>query len=411
MECCIYNLLTILFVILLLIIFKFENPKPLYNVYRFRRGKWFFVKFTIAYLLLRLRKWRLKSSNADKAGYGRKAFDTVEELEKVQPLSSHPKAIDAVFFTGASKDGYYCAVGFARRPNKDVNGFVLLRVPGVGVLQSPRLPDTLLKADNDNSYSGEGIHIKIIKPMRQWTIEYKGKMCLVSDPEKSIQVDFHLTFESQMRYFDFNVDVSPAVMARTLALEPWNTTFFENLRETHQSHYEQMGIMTGQIKLEDQDEPHEVRMSHAFRDHSFSKKRDWKQLHRYVLHNVTGADGTRFMVGMVCMPLSLSVFEYGCLYKPSGQLVSIDWCDFPMWYMGENGDAPMQYGFSFGAGGKTYEVQVDVLEQNELFIGRKWEAKLLERMCHYRVNGNDGWGLSEWEYRNKAGGRPAKYKI
>ena len=43
-------------------------------------------------------------------------------------LSPFNKAIDAVYFQGANKDGYYFVGATARRPNRVINGFVFLKV-------------------------------------------------------------------------------------------------------------------------------------------------------------------------------------------------------------------------------------------------------------------------------------------
>lgn len=40
------------------------------------------------------------------SGYGTKSKSSPEEMDKVQPLSSHFQAIDAVYFNGANMKGF-----------------------------------------------------------------------------------------------------------------------------------------------------------------------------------------------------------------------------------------------------------------------------------------------------------------
>lgn len=61
------------------------------------------------------------------------------------------------------------------------------------------------------------------------------------------------------------------------------------------------------------------------------------------------------------------------------------------------------------AANRWWSVQVNVEESPIFHIGWEWEAKIHERMCKYIVNGVRGWGISEFMYRNMAGGRPEEY--
>lgn len=44
-------------------------------------------------------------------------------------------------------------------------------------------------------------------------------------------------------------------------------------------------------------------------------------------------------------------------------------------------------------------VECEIIEAPEVFIGHEWEARIVERMGKFKVNGKDGWGFAEWEYR------------
>ena len=114
-------------------------------------------------------------------------------------------------------------------------------------------------------------------------------------------------------------------------------------------------------------------------------------------------------IGIVSQPCSFSRLELGYVHTP-GAVHPLEWCDLQLGYLGEQGGDPTDYGFSFGAGGRTYHVLVKVLETQTVFCGVGWEARLLERPCRYRVNDMAGWGMSEWYYKHD-GGRPEEYPL
>lgn len=54
-------------------------------------------------------------------------------------------------------------------------------------------------------------------------------------------------------------------------------------------------------------------------------------------------------------------------------------------------------------------MRVEVTDTAEFYLGNDWEARIVEKLCRYNVNGVEGWGATEWQYKN-FGGRPLKYK-
>jgi len=61
------------------------------------------------------------------AGYGTKSKGSFEEMEKVQPLSDHFQAIDAIYFNGVNSEGFQIISGTARRLHGVINGFFIFR--------------------------------------------------------------------------------------------------------------------------------------------------------------------------------------------------------------------------------------------------------------------------------------------
>jgi hypothetical protein len=98
------------------------------------------------------------------------------------------------------------------------------------------------------------------------------------------------------------------------------------------------------------------------------------------------------------------------MYDHDGSLHALELVDLPLYYHGEGGDPPKDYGMKVKAtNGHTYYVQVKVLETQELYIGWEWEARIVERRCKFTVDGIEGYGISECMYRNVTG-RPEEYK-
>ncbi|XP_023703367.1 uncharacterized protein LOC111862314 isoform X2 [Cryptotermes secundus] len=393
-------------------LFQKRNERATFGIYQ-KPGRWYFLKLSLMLLLLKTRKaidrWQLqwkKARDSSNAGYGFKSRVSPEDMDKQQPLSNHPKAIDAVYFNAASRDGHQLVVGTAHRPHGVVNGFMCLRVPDIGLLMTPKLPDTITfrTEEEGTHYGAEGIRLKPVKPMKSWDIMYDGKMKLHGDPKKMYDVALYVKFTSSLPYFDFDTDMEELAVAKGMALEPWSQEYFSIVRDFHQTHYEQHGSFEGHVVINGNKYP--LCLDGA-RDHSYARKRDWSNFHRYVIHFITLENGARMTITVVCVPMVFSRMAMGYMYKPDDTLLPIQWCDLKLQYHGENGKPPSDYSFFFQAGGEKYHVQVDIAESFEFFMGWEWEARIVENLAHFTVNGVAGWGAVEWEYRH-LGGRPGE---
>lgn len=54
-------------------------------------------------------------------------------------------------------------------------------------------------------------------------------------------------------------------------------------------------------------------------------------------------------------------------------------------------------------GGKTYTIKVDVIDSPHFYISEKWECKIVQRICSFKINSLKGWGTSECQQRNMLG--------
>lgn len=351
----------------------------------------------VMYLRQRKSKQAKTKAELSDAGYGMKSKNSTAAMECIQPLGDHPKAIDAVYFQGANGGGAYIVAATARRPHRVINGFVVLRIPEEGLLLSPKLPDSLMFGSEDE-FGAEGLKFTPIEPMRKWKVQYKGQLRRDTTKEL-VDVEIDAIWSSSLPFFDFDTDMI-GTLARGIARETWTRDYFQQLKDAHQTHYEQMGDINGSVTVAGKTYPFNV---NSMRDHSYAQRREWKLLHRYAYHMIALQDGTRINASIVSQPCTSSVLELGYVNLPDGRIFPIDEIGLELWTIGEKGTPPKDYSFTFKAAERTWNVQVNVIEAPVFYIGWEWEARIVETMCIFEVNGVPGWGGVEFMYRNTAG--------
>ncbi|KAK7107098.1 uncharacterized protein [Littorina saxatilis] len=372
-------------------------------------NKWYPFKYAVFRLLLWLRRRRnraLKQTTGKGAGYGVRSRSTPEDMDKVQDLpQDQPLAVDAVYFNGGDADGNYMVAATARRHDNLVQTILLFRFSDLGILEIPSMPDTSLYTTEPNTFGAGGLRLEPVVPMKKWKLSYQGKM-RSRKLQKEVKVNFSLDWDSFTTFFDFDTDMHPATMADGIAREQWSREYFDNLEKAHQTHYEQFGVITGQVEIEGHGS-RQVQLR-GVRDHSYGNKRDWKNLHRYALQYASLEDGSAVCVGAISMPCNISRLTVGYVFHPDGSMDSVSSSELELYDHGEDGRPPQHLVFKFCAGGKLYEMQCDVLDCPIFYMGVEWDAKINERFCRYTVNGVKGWGISEWEYGNYVGKKAEK---
>ncbi|CAG2238130.1 unnamed protein product [Mytilus edulis] len=319
--------------------------------------------------MLYLRKRRnqnAKVASGSNAGYGMRSRNSPEDMDKAQTLPNEkPLAVDAVYFNGGNKDGQYLVAATARRQNNIVQTILYLRIPEIGFLEIPSLPDTRLRGTEKNAFAAGGLKFDVVEPMKKWKLSYNGKM-RNRTTDKLVDVTFDLEWIAFTKYFDFDTDLHPNAMADAIAREKWSRKYFDVLKSVHQTHYEQFGEISGTVNISGEEKFIKI---DGVRDHSYGNIRDWKYFHRYALQYCTLEDRTAICVGTICMPITMSRLLVGYVLHPDGD--------------------------------KTYNMKITVLEAPIFYIGEGRDAKIHERFSTYDVNGQTGWGISEWDYRNK----------
>ncbi|XP_050301318.1 uncharacterized protein LOC126739604 [Anthonomus grandis grandis] len=387
--------LLVLFLTFVLIRNK-KEPKKLFNVYT-QPGKWYFLKYPAFLALLGITRLKYYLR-------GKKGVLDERQLEKRQALSDHPLAFDAVFFHAVSQDDIYLAAGAERRHQGVINGLIYLKHPKFGLLKTLRLPDTKLQEDPESIMSGkswaaEGFSFTPVEPMKRWDLNFSGKM-RVHGQEKIVDVVIQAKFLSEMPYFFYDLELPAKMLARAMAREKWSKEFFKNLKEAHQTHYEQMGFLEGILKVNGEEVPLKL---DAFRDHSFGLKRDWSAMHRYIFQMFYLENQTRIVLGIISHPVTASHYEMGYVVHANGKIDAINSCDLRLWQHGESGRPSDELCFTFVAGNHTYECKVKYDFTAAHFVGNNTEVKMYERFLTCEVNGIKGKGISEWNYSNTSG--------
>ncbi|XP_064594937.1 uncharacterized protein LOC135461674 isoform X2 [Liolophura sinensis] len=288
------------------------DPRPVNGVYSLP-GTWYPIKYALFRLLMQLRRRQNASkaevTSGDGAGYGMRSRSSPGDMDKPQDLSpEHPLAVDAVYFNGGDRNGTYLVAATARRHNNIVQTILLIRIPDVGLLEFPTLPETNLEGTHPGEFAAGGLKLEAVEPMKTWKLTFSGKLRLQRTMEL-LEVKFSLDWTALTKYFDFDTDLHPAVMCDAIAREKWSRQFFDTLKRSHQTHYEQFGEITGNIDIE----KHGIRnvKLQGVRDHSYGNKRDWSSFHRYILQYAYMEDGTSVCFGAICIPNLMSRWQNG----------------------------------------------------------------------------------------------------
>ncbi|XP_045450924.1 uncharacterized protein LOC123659795 [Melitaea cinxia] len=401
-----YIVFILAIIILLVFLLRKKDPDAIFGIYSVP-GKWYYLKYVVFSCLYYYRKYSKKNNGAGtdgQAGQGVKAITNISEMDRAQPLSDHAKAFDAVFFISAIKEegdkGVYVISGCERRPMGMCNGLFYIGLPGKGLLCSKKIPDTVLFGAQIGEFGAEGIMMTPVEPMKKWTVSYKGPMWYQNNPNKVVDVEFNGEWNATSNYFDYDSDLHPPAVIRSIAREKWSREYFKGLKTAHQSHYEQFGAMKCKFRIAD--ETFEYTLP-SFRDHSFGQARDWTLMHRYAFHHIFLEDGTSISVGVICQPCTATSMEAGVVGLPNGDVLPIKWVDLKLYQHGEGGSAPRDYAFRIQAGDEVYTIQVLVEYESIHYVSQDWDARMVERFCKFIVNGVPGRGVSEFHYRHKDG--------
>lgn len=127
--------------------------------------------------------------------------------------------------------------GTARRKNGLVNAMGFIKVPEFSdkLMVIPVFPDsTLYQNDVEqkcmDAYSVAGIKITSVTPMKEYRIQYYGKMRFDCTLGKAVDVELNALWRTNLSAFNFSTEISKFAMSEAMAFEPWSRSYFNILK-------------------------------------------------------------------------------------------------------------------------------------------------------------------------------------
>jgi hypothetical protein len=155
------------------------------------------------------------------------------------------------------------------------------------------------------SADDSGVSCECAETAKVWRFNFSGSV-YKSAPDtrgfvpqgEPVHAEFRGEFTAASDIFEFSRHMASEPVARALSAEKWNKKFKEAVRLNHQTHYEQYGHITGELKTDGF-----VRSvsAPAIRDHSYGR-RDWGYMDRHIWLAGILEDGRLFNMNMVSYP-------------------------------------------------------------------------------------------------------------
>ncbi|KAM6253209.1 uncharacterized protein LJ264_009076 [Porphyrio hochstetteri] len=364
-------------------------------------GAWAPLKrWALGCLLLFHGSWRTRAAGGGSA-----------EPRRPRPLRPDPHAFDSVYFTGFTETNKSFVIArLAKRPNGTCEMWLFLRVDGIGEFEHPQHPNMMVNDESEEIWSGGGLTIEYLEPQARWKITFDGllregpyRQQWSEEEGKLVPVQFSFYWENFTDVFNFSIDSHPSTLVRAIAREPWTTEFFQRVRKQREQHFrhEQWGQSVGEIEIENHEK---TQLSlKGIRSHSYGI-RNWSEIYRYVMILAHFEDGTASHLTVINMPATTTNLTVGYAFFPDGRKAGIEWSNISLAEMAADGVIKDEYGVSFTAGGKYFEVSATLDQQARpvVYNGLTGSGVFHECIADFQLNGlTQGWGLVEFYYRDE----------
>lgn len=228
--------------------------------------------------------------------------------------------------------------------------------------------------------------LTIYKENDKWIISFIGEV--VHNDKEIVSLTFKGEFISTNKYLDFTSGMPPIRMAKAIAQEKWNKTFFKELENVSgQTHYEQVGNLN--ISYQVKDNKKEFVLP-CVRDHSFGK-RDWSYMNNHLWLMAVSSKG-QFNYSLVSYP-AISVLEVGNYIKDNriNYLLTAD-LDFNKISTGENiNEISLNVKLD---NGEVINVVANVVDTT-VYHFQEDEYTLIENIATYKINNETFKGILE----------------
>lgn len=204
---------------------------------------------------------------------------------------------DSHYFSGHASDGTSFFFRHAKRSDQTTEIWFCLKTSDGKVLcnKEELYPSSSCPADVRCTISGEEMSFSF---NGQVAYAHRGDDDILFLEKNGLNIRARATFIASMPPFDFSTGLNPAFVAGALAEEKWNKTFWRNLKQNRQVHYEQPGIIKLEATIENQTYTYVLP---AMRDHSYGY-RDWNYMNRHIWLMVLFEDGEVLNLNMVDYP-------------------------------------------------------------------------------------------------------------
>jgi hypothetical protein len=309
----------------------------------------------------------------------------VDYLEQKHVDQNEPYPNDSSYFYGGDKDGNAFITRMAFREPGRLNEYwfdFFLKDHGYfGLKHSPGAEGTGFQ---QGSLKWEPIEIGKI-----WRVTYEGN---VTDAQgKPHRCITNLVFTGEHPIYDFAKSSDQRMIAKAIAAEKWNKTFFFNLKDSHQVHYEQTGSFKGTIILDGK--TFNINMM-ASRDHSFGS-RNWLTWDRH--YWITGISDNGFHWTVTTIKWQwLGRLTAGFITAPDGTTDAIVECTdldtvSKEKLLPDHGIITIQT-----RSGKTH--QLEFFRHGEFPYLHDGKYMMREGIGSYKFNGVDGLGMVEFGF-------------
>jgi len=347
--------------------------------------------------------------------------------------SSHPLqklySLDSYYFNGVDSEGRAVILRIAKRPNREAEVWIVIKDPKRAVVfELPTHPQvTVIRDIGVEPQAGEskiqeiqaaGLSFQCREPMRAWKVRFDGilrvsRVLNDDTPYKLgsfVRVRFDFQWTAISEPLNFDRDIPSSVIAAGLSLTPWSRAFFDGLRNSHQTHYEQHGSLQGVICYGELSRNNiDWLQLKGMRDHSFGM-RHWGMFYRYVTHLLTLDNGSFCHLSFISTPL-FNHFVCGFLVSATGTQLAIIKSNRHLRDLGENGVPPKDYSLNFlCSDGITHILNVK-LTDDEIRFHLGDGATAFETLCSVTLDGISGKGIVEFMYNSGLVPPPHWYRI
>ena len=266
------------------------------------------------------------------------AVKSIENKKKKNPFDQYfsehfqlPQGADSsmnnsYYFSGHDQLGNSLLFRLGQRGGGEYEVWFAIKDSDGGVFVNRNQSFKLIKSKgnsqaNNNTYHKPEVTVSCLETGKKWAFSFEGETYRVNPGQNKItkqlndkvRINFKGIFDASSDIFEFSRHMDSGVLAKAIAREKWNRSFFKNINNNHQTHYEQAGEISGILTLNREERNIRIR---AIRDHSFGK-RDWDYMDRHIWILALLENGDVLNISMVRYP---AVRELQSGYLISGHI-------------------------------------------------------------------------------------------